>query len=81
VGSDGLNGIWLTLIWCRGAIKAKFSVPDMTGWLGCARLGLSHFDTWRGKLAHTEIYSIAYLLNYIGGIKKLRAFCTRTGTS
>jgi hypothetical protein len=28
--SDGLSGIWLTLIWCRGAVKARLPGPDMT---------------------------------------------------
>ena len=27
--SDGLSGIWVILIWCRGAIKARFSGLDM----------------------------------------------------
>jgi hypothetical protein len=34
VCSEGLNGIWLTLIWCRGATMAKLSGPDMMGWDG-----------------------------------------------
>lgn len=32
--SEGLNGIWLTRIWCRGATMAKLSEPDMMGWDG-----------------------------------------------
>ncbi len=36
VCSDGLKGIWLTLIWCRGATKAWLSEPDMMGLLNIA---------------------------------------------
>lgn len=42
VCSDGLKGIWLTLIWCRGATKAGLSEPDMMGSLNICSVGMQN---------------------------------------